>query len=194
MKFFGLISNNAHNKSSKGISNLHIESLTVLCGALNNLLTLVNTLFMSVPKSQVESICRNQYPPRPCGGGWYLIDSKRCAKYVKLSKTYQRAEVIQTPAPVPTLGGHLVSMHNKDDYSNVLCLALRTTNDRKVFWTGAYYSYAWRDRSPFNFNRWFVGQPDKLVDRCVQMNYGDWGSWDNTKCWSKKFFVCARAI
>lgn len=96
------------------------------------------------------------------------------------------------------LRGHLVSMHNSVEYSQVLCLAFRANTHKDHFWIGGrskylWHSFQWTDNTPFHFARWGFMQLDMVSgEECVEMNYKQWGLWNNAVCSGRKYYVCAR--
>ncbi|KAG7219079.1 hypothetical protein INR49_019341 [Caranx melampygus] len=102
--------------------------------------------------------------------------------------------VVLTLVLVHVQAGHLVSMHNVVEYSQVLCLAFRANQRKEHFWIGGrskylWHSFQWTDKTPFEFERWAFLQPDKEPgEECVEMNYETWGYWNNAVCSGRKFY------
>ncbi|KAM3597484.1 uncharacterized protein V6R79_005198 [Siganus canaliculatus] len=165
----------------------------VPAGVLLLVLVLLQDAAADSVTQRVQRNCRTRYPARPCGDGWFRIDVYRCAKYFRVQRTFRDAE-----NHCRSLRGHLVSMHNADEYSQVLCLALRANGHKDHFWIGArskylWHSFQWTDRTRFHFERWALLQPDREPgEECVEMNYGTWGHWNNAICSGRKYYVCAR--
>uniref|UniRef100_A0A3Q3WUP9 C-type lectin domain-containing protein n=1 Tax=Mola mola TaxID=94237 RepID=A0A3Q3WUP9_MOLML len=173
---------------------MNVVSMLQLMEFTYKKLTFANTVQISASQAFVSSTCEAKYPAKPCGDGWYRINSGRCAKYFMDKRTFDDAE-----NHCVSLGGHLVSIHSVGDYSNVLCLALRTTNNGNLFWIGGrgmksdFWNLKWTDGSSFNFYRRNLQQPDNKHESCIQLNYGDWWRWTNDVCSSKRYFVCAKS-
>ncbi|KAF7706246.1 hypothetical protein HF521_019500, partial [Silurus meridionalis] len=76
------------------------------------------------------------------------------------------------------MGGHLASVHNKEEYAFIQGLILKITLSNKLTWIGAnkidtVSIWFWSDGSTFDYTFWSPGQPDNLmVENCLQMNYG----------------------
>ncbi|XP_078017762.1 lectin-like [Epinephelus lanceolatus] len=89
-------------------------------------------------------------------------------------------------------------MHNSVEYSQVLCLAFRANTHKDHFWIGGrskylWHSFQWTDNTPFHFARWGFMQLDMVSgEECVEMNYKQWGLWNNAVCSGRKYYVCAR--
>ncbi|XP_071398659.1 C-type isolectin Sp-CL4-like [Centroberyx affinis] len=146
-------------------------------------------------RSEILGICLRQYPARKCGAPeWYRMSGNRCIKlFWKTREPYIDARRICRKE-----GGDLVSMHNVEEYSQVLCLVARSFKNLLRVWVGGQrgtnYHFKWSDGTPWKFTRWAPRQPDFffLHEFCVEMNYGDWGRWNDNYCMDRKAFVCAR--
>ncbi|XP_040919125.1 neurocan core protein-like [Toxotes jaculatrix] len=144
---------------------------------------------------RIRHNCKTLYPAKPCGDGWFRIDVYRCAKYFWTPRTFRDAD-----NDCRRQRGHLVSMHNAVEYSQVLCLAFRANKRKDHFWIGGrskylWHSFQWTDKTPFEFQRWAFFQPDREPgEECVEMNYETWGYWNNAVCSGKKYYVCARRM
>ncbi|XP_046707149.1 galactose-specific lectin nattectin-like [Silurus meridionalis] len=95
------------------------------------------------------------------------------------------------------MGGHLASVHNKEEYAFIQGLILKITLSNKLTWIGAnkidtVSIWFWSDGSTFDYTFWSPGQPDNLmVENCLQMNYG--GCWNNAPCSYLYSSICAKA-
>ncbi|XP_032364237.1 C-type lectin lectoxin-Lio2 [Etheostoma spectabile] len=171
------------------------------------ILLLVVLMFISDSAAgNPAKMCRTKYPATPCknknlGEGWSQMGDNRCVKaFNKTHFGYHDAEMTCRKFP----NGHLVSIHNEAELNQVECDMYRTTTRKAHYWIGGHrketgqapsktHEYVWTDDSSFGYTNWAAGQPDFRLHKeyCVEMNYRDWGQWNDANCKEKKLFVCA---
>ncbi|XP_068164894.1 C-type isolectin Sp-CL4-like [Antennarius striatus] len=134
--------------------------------------------------------------PQPCENGWSRIDTDRCAKYIKDLQTFSGAE-----DHCHSLGSELVSIHTAKEMFNVLCLTFIPFTPPDTIWIGAKFSrkqglFTWIDGSEFSYTFWHEGEPNNVngMEECIEMNFGRWGKWNDTKCSKNNYFVCAKKM
>ncbi|KAF1393298.1 hypothetical protein PFLUV_G00037280 [Perca fluviatilis] len=167
------------------------------------LLLLVVLMFMwDSAAGDPAEMCKTKYPPTPCkkavGEGWFQMGNNRCVKafYNNQHLTHSDAEMTCRKYP----NGHLVSIHSDDERSQVECAMYRSTTGKAHYWIG-YFRYSngpfsywgWTDDSQVDYSSWAPRQPDaSLFNReyCVEMNYWDWGLWNDAFCSQEKPYVC----
>ncbi|TDH17400.1 hypothetical protein EPR50_G00009510 [Perca flavescens] len=169
------------------------------------LLLLVVLMFMfDSAAGDPAEMCKTKYPATPCkntnlGEGWSQMGNNRCVKafYNTQHLTHSDAEITCRKYP----NGHLVSIHSDVERSQVECAMYRATPGKAHYWIGyylfqsdAYRYWAWTDDSKFDYRSWAPGQPDNSFSNreyCVEMNYWDWGLWNDAVCNQQKPYVCA---
>ncbi|KAI5104165.1 hypothetical protein C0J45_5791, partial [Silurus meridionalis] len=77
-----------------------------------------------------------------------------------------------------TMGGHLASLHNKEEYAFIQGLVLSKTGSNAETWLGATdviqnFVWVWTDGSAFDYYNWSAGQPDNNMqsEHCLEMNF-----------------------
>ncbi|XP_018610475.2 C-type lectin lectoxin-Thr1-like [Scleropages formosus] len=125
---------------------------------------------------------------------WYQISSF-CVKYFSTPANFSDAEFsCRSKAP----GGHLVSVHNDQANTNLLCLVMKYNYTNPRVWLGALElftsnQFIWTDGSEWNFQFWVPGQPDNTANQedCVEMNWKNTGHWNDDRCHVKKSYMCS---
>ncbi|KAM3875361.1 C-type Lectin CRL-like [Diretmus argenteus] len=151
-------------------------------------------------RKDIEKTCKAKFPAKKCsvnlGKDWYKLDGKRCMKLFKDGKSHADAQLACEDEC-----GHLVSMHNNNEFSEVLCLLMREyPKTQPQVWIGGKRQkngkYAWTDGSKFCFKRWTKNQPDfwKKKEECAEMNRGVFGGWNDYQCQMKQAYVCAVTV
>ncbi|KAG9345584.1 hypothetical protein JZ751_008728 [Albula glossodonta] len=125
---------------------------------------------------------------------WYRVGSY-CMKYFNTPLNFSDAEFnCRSKAP----GGHLVSVHDSNANTDLLCIVMKYNASHPRIWMGGMElfmsnKFVWTDGSPWNFQMWVPGQPDNTQNKedCVEMNWGNNGKWNDDRCHLKKTFVCS---
>ncbi|XP_032365691.1 C-type lectin BfL-1 [Etheostoma spectabile] len=165
-------------------------------------------MFMSDSAAgDLAQVCKTIYPVTPCknkklGEGWFQMGSNRCVKAFYNTQHLGHSDAEMTCRKFPN--GHLVSIHNDAEVNQVQCAMYKATTGKAHYWIGAFliddgdfykhnYRFVWTDDSSFGYTNWAGGQPDNARRRehCVEMNYWDWGLWNDANCNENKPYVCA---
>uniref|UniRef100_A0A7I4YRP3 C-type lectin domain-containing protein n=1 Tax=Haemonchus contortus TaxID=6289 RepID=A0A7I4YRP3_HAECO len=99
-------------------------------------------------------------------------------------RNWERAE-----AYCESRGGHLTSIHNKEDIAAIE--ALGDVDECKSFWTAGQCRYeqcSWRDGSSFNLRKG-EGKISNSSYECIYASFKK-GTWGTTGCMTEKCFVC----
>ncbi|XP_028996815.1 type-2 ice-structuring protein-like [Betta splendens] len=127
-----------------------------------------------------------------CSSGWSKYGG-RCFHFVPHRLTWADAE-----KNCRSMGGHLASLRNKEEYLWVQHLIHTQTNSYPATWIGASTlekdtPWFWSDGTSFTFTFWCRGQPDfPEIQRCAQMNYSEIRCWDSVQCEGQRPSVCAK--
>uniref|UniRef100_A0A4W5NU03 Si:dkey-9i23.5 n=1 Tax=Hucho hucho TaxID=62062 RepID=A0A4W5NU03_9TELE len=117
--------------------------------------------------------------PRACDlknyEDWYRLGSY-CVKYYKTLLNFTEAE-LQCRSAAP--GGHLVSVHNDQANTNLLCVVMKSNAKSPRIWLGGFElfksgKFVWTDGSSWNFEAWTPGEPISRWtshEDCVEMNW-----------------------
>ncbi|KAM4611391.1 C-type lectin lectoxin-Thr1-like isoform 1-T2 [Polymixia lowei] len=137
--------------------------------------------------------------PRACSlnayKDWYRMGSY-CIKYFRTPQNFSNAEMnCRSAAP----GGHLVSVHNSEQNSNLLCVVMKFNAHKPRIWMGGFElfqsgRYVWTDASSWNFQAWTPGEPTNRWNNkedCVEMNWSKIGKWNDHSCHLDKPYVCS---
>ncbi|XP_045919987.1 type-2 ice-structuring protein-like [Micropterus dolomieu] len=107
-----------------------------------------------------------------CPRGWTAMNG-RCFFYVARAMSWAVAE-----RNCMSLGGHLASVHNIQEYRKIRAMISRATRNHGETWIGGSDGqqegfWFWSDGSPFSFTPWCRGEPNNSVGRqhCLLMNY-----------------------
>ncbi|PFX30431.1 Macrophage mannose receptor 1 [Stylophora pistillata] len=123
-----------------------------------------------------------------CPSGW-MTNGSFCYKLMSQSKTWTDA---RDTCRSFAANSDLVSVHSTAEneivaslFNGSLYAAWIGLSDR-----GVLYGYAWSDKTPVQFTKWNVQQPDSHQGQqpCVEM-YST-GEWGDTGCYSVKQFIC----
>ncbi|KAL4641710.1 C-type lectin lectoxin-Thr1-like [Arapaima gigas] len=145
----------------------------------------------------VQQYCAN-YFPKACNHknyqDWYQIDSY-CMKYFGTPVNFSDAEF---SCRNKASRGHLVSVHNDQVNTNLLCLVMKYNYTKPRVWLGGLElfksnKFIWTDGSLWNFEFWVPGQPDNTGNEedCVEMNWKNTGHWNDDRCHFLKSYVCS---
>ncbi|XP_048826642.1 lectin-like [Brienomyrus brachyistius] len=146
---------------------------------------------------EARQYCASNFP-KPCGvknfKDWYKV-GPYCAKYFNTPSSFPDAEFA---CRQKAAGGHLVSVHEEQANSDVLCIVMKYNYSSPRIWLGAMElfqskKFIWTDGSLWNFEKWVPGQPDNThnAEDCVEMNWNNTGLWNDDSCERKKNFVCS---
>ncbi|XP_048089838.1 C-type mannose receptor 2-like isoform X1 [Alosa alosa] len=128
---------------------------------------------------------------RTCPGGWSEFGS-RCFQFVHTVTTWAEAE-----RNCVRMGGHLASVHSKDEFLFIQDLIHRLTapSDAPYTWIGGTDAaqedvWVWSDGSRFDYTHWHSAQPDNYYggENCAHIT-GD--SWNDISCESGYPSVCS---
>ncbi|XP_034722961.1 galactose-specific lectin nattectin-like isoform X21 [Etheostoma cragini] len=166
---------------------------------------LLLVVLMSISDSEAGNpaeMCRTKYPATPCrnknlGEGWFQMGNNRCVKaFITPHLGYQDAEVTCRKLP----NGDLVSIHNEVELNQVICAMYKASPVKAQYRIGGFrkqirgvHKWFWMDETNFTYSNWARGQPDfyRYREYCIEMNYSDWGLWNDLNCSDKKPYVCA---
>ncbi|XP_037608451.1 C-type lectin LmsL-like [Sebastes umbrosus] len=157
-----------------------------------------------------EKMCKTKYKT-PCnkdiaGDNWFQMDN-RCVKAFHHTAflSFDDAEEACNQHTSGIYVGHLVSIHSLDELCQVECAMYNEQIGKAHYWIGlkrtkpmkddddADSNLAWTDATKSHYFRWAGGQPDNLggEENCIEMNYGEWGLWNDEDCLQRKAYVCA---
>ncbi|KAI5104719.1 aggrecan core protein isoform X2, partial [Silurus meridionalis] len=97
------------------------------------------------------------------------------------------------------LGGHLVSIHNRNEQELVRALIRAHDYSENLSWIGLSNcekkrSFFWSDGTKYDYAPWAPNEPNFQWDECcVHMNYGDRKGWNDYPCDRIQPFVCAKS-
>ncbi|XP_060781836.1 lactose-binding lectin l-2-like [Neoarius graeffei] len=129
-----------------------------------------------------------------CQFGWVQYN-RHCFIYKATQMTWAFAE-----EHCMDLGGHLMSIHNENDYR--LAKSLIRTHDPKQnpTWIGLsscqeHGKWFWSDGTRLAFTKWNLREPNNLNGECcVHMNHSREKNWNDVPCNIKHPFVCAKKL
>ncbi|XP_038587365.1 type-2 ice-structuring protein-like isoform X1 [Micropterus salmoides] len=128
-----------------------------------------------------------------CSEVWTAFDG-RCFLYVPRSMSWAAAE-----RNCMSMGGHLASVHNIQEYREIQSLILRATQNQGLAWIGGSDAqqdgvWFWSDGKPFSFSYWCPREPNNTGGRqnCLQINHSDKKCWDDMQCDWQLPSVCVR--
>ncbi|XP_032364240.1 C-type lectin BpLec [Etheostoma spectabile] len=146
-------------------------------------------------------MCKTEYPFTPCrknvGEGWAQYAKNLCVKAFFNTPHLSHSDAEMACRKFPK--GHLVSIDNVEENNQVQCAMYRATTGKAHYWIGAFKKldgrtkkWGWTDDNFIRYANWARGQPDNYWFRedCVEMNYWDWGLWNDAYCYEKKPYVC----
>ncbi|XP_056299422.1 C-type isolectin Sp-CL4-like [Pseudoliparis swirei] len=142
---------------------------------------------------ELQSVC-DDFSRVSCGDGWTHIDATRCVKYFQTPKSFDDAEEYCN-----TTGGAIVTFHSPTQMMRATCVTLHDNPEPELFWIGVIRSgegFTYTDGSEFKNSNWYPGQPDNAggQENCVEMNYKDWGLWNDANCAEKNNFMCIKTM
>nr|XP_046229559.1 snaclec 1-like [Scatophagus argus] len=163
------------------------------------LLNLMDSPAQADIRDAIKASCAAKYQPKPCGTDergkeWIRLNDRKCMRMGHSLYDYDRAE----QCCMYHYGGHLVSIHNLEEYNRVLCMLFRENSEEMLpVWIGLKKDedsteYDYTDFSELDFHRWFVTptNTEKGEKVCIRMNYGVWGHWSPLNCSEKLLYVC----
>ncbi|XP_058251799.1 type-2 ice-structuring protein-like [Hemibagrus wyckioides] len=127
-----------------------------------------------------------------CPIGWMMY-GKRCFRYQATSMNWESAE-----KHCQSLGGHLVSIHNENEYQLVKFLIGVHELKQKPTWIGLSgcqqnFKWVWSDDTKVAFTKWNPAEPNRMFGECcVNINSGIKKDWSDMHCIMKYPFVCAK--
>ncbi|XP_059832383.1 lectin-like [Hypanus sabinus] len=127
---------------------------------------------------------------RTCISGWTGYNFT-CLQFINEEKNWIEAEVY---CQVLIPGGHLASIHSKENNDFVLELVQNEGSPHPKIWIGSSDMYedgteCWTDGSRWDYHYWLTGRPI-AGSWCNTMNL-DSGFWSDEECTISKFpFVC----
>ncbi|XP_072232975.1 galactose-specific lectin nattectin-like [Leuresthes tenuis] len=127
-----------------------------------------------------------------CSPGWTNVNG-RCFIYIPKPMSWAQAE-----RNCISMGGHLASVHNAQEYHDIQRLILTATHASKQTWIGGSDAqqngvWLWTDGSSFGFAYWCEGEPNNYRgwQHCLQINYSDSKCWDDQTCSVRLPSVCS---
>ena len=90
-----------------------------------------------------------------------------------------------------TSGGDLASIPDEDTNGFLQTMA---QNYKKV-WVGGHRNgedWVWSDATPWQYENWFVGQPDNLGGDQTHLSFDKSGHWDDDFAFEEKSFLCSK--
>uniref|UniRef100_A0A914NXQ7 C-type lectin domain-containing protein n=1 Tax=Panagrolaimus davidi TaxID=227884 RepID=A0A914NXQ7_9BILA len=144
------------------------------------------------------------YVPKECPPSWVYYETTGFCYKVFENSDWHSAE-----NGCVKNGAHLASIHSLEEAMFVGILAYipgaEQCDGTKQTWIGLYtndngISWQWTDRTPFDYNKWGITQPDlPETQHCAQLfsssNQCNWqlGDFDNFDCYSKlSTYVCKK--
>ncbi|XP_056591562.1 lectin-like [Triplophysa dalaica] len=126
---------------------------------------------------------------------WFKVD-KFCVQYFSKPLNFTDAE-FSCRAKAP--GGHLVSVHSKNDNYDLLAIVTKFNPKNLRIWLGGYEffksgKFLWIDGTFWDYQIWTPGEPNNLfkgVEECVEMNWNHVAKWNDDSCAVKKNYICA---
>ncbi|XP_071315494.1 ladderlectin-like [Trachinotus anak] len=130
---------------------------------------------------------------RGCPAGWTRIQN-RCYRFVPIAHSWSKSE-----KNCLTMGGHLASVHNADQYHAIQRMITEITHGFPNAWLGGTDcqeegTWLWTDGTAFDYRHCGTFNNGWWNQHCLQMNYGDHKCWDDLKCSTKLPSVCARNL
>ncbi|KAI5622204.1 hypothetical protein C0J50_18266, partial [Silurus asotus] len=125
-----------------------------------------------------------------CPFGWVHY-GRRCFTYQANHMDWASAE-----KHCLKLGGHLVSIHNRNEQDLVRALIRAHDYSENLSWIGLSNcekkrSFFWSDGTKYDYAPWAPNEPNFQRDECcVHMNYGDRKGWNDYPCDRIHPFVC----
>ncbi|KAL1282050.1 hypothetical protein QQF64_000853 [Cirrhinus molitorella] len=120
---------------------------------------------------------------------WYKV-GQHCVKYFNKHLNFTDAELsCRVTAP----GAHLVSVHSKM-HNDLLIRIVNPKCNNLSFWLGGFEffetgTFAWTDRSFWNFQVWTCDKLRICANQCVEMKGN--GQWNVNKCSAENNYMCA---
>jgi len=116
--------------------------------------------------------------PKGCPAGWDVLGSN-CYKAFESELNWQDAE-----NHCKGQGGHLASIHSKEENDFVAGLASPFHDEPWLGGTDVTGSWVWSDGSPFSFIAWGPDQPDNAggKEHCLSTNWWGYGNWNDLDC------------
>ncbi|XP_056299423.1 C-type isolectin Sp-CL4-like [Pseudoliparis swirei] len=168
---------------------MHVTVVTAVLLAVG----ILNAVSAQSHTEELEFVCEH-LKRVSCGGGWTHIDATRCVKYFQTPKSFDDAQ-----AHCNSTGSDLVTFKTQQDVGKAVCITLHDNPKPKSFWVGVIRSaegFTYTDGSEVKHAHWSVGQPNNAggQENCVEMNYKDWGLWNDANCAAKHHFMCAKTM
>ncbi|XP_067381243.1 type-2 ice-structuring protein-like [Channa argus] len=135
-----------------------------------------------------DALVKSIEPVRPelinpsCSKGWFKI-SDRCFLYVPKPRSWAEAE-----RNCLTMGAHLASVHNINEYHRIQKKIAAITHDYKETWIGGSNAqqvdvWLWSDGTIFHYSDWCPGKPAVCGSQhCLQMNHEAQKCWNDVEC------------
>ncbi|XP_068423382.1 C-type isolectin Sp-CL4-like [Clinocottus analis] len=164
-----------------------VTAVLLLLGVINS----VVVLSASVPPWEICS----KIPQKPCAvHGWVHYNGKHCMTYVSEKKTFHEAK-----ERCHCMGAELMSIHNEDENNYAMCLSFynHSPSHPVSFWIGGHRSkgeFKFTDGTAFKYTKWAPLEPFNYGGKedCVELNYKDWGLWNDSVCTALNNFVCIK--
>ncbi|XP_060731489.1 lactose-binding lectin l-2-like [Tachysurus vachellii] len=128
-----------------------------------------------------------------CPYGWVNYGN-RCFIYAATRVNWALAE-----ETCQRYGGHLVSIHNENEYQTVKALIRTHEYSDKPTWIGLSgcqqkFKWFWSDATTVTF-KWNHREPNNFFKECcVHINFGKQKDWNDINCKKQYPFVCAKGI
>nr|XP_057944404.1 C-type isolectin Sp-CL4-like [Doryrhamphus excisus] len=130
-----------------------------------------------------------------CGNescGFYRLNEYSCVKVLTMQRTFPNAQ-----RECELANGNLVTVLSQQEQDRLLCMMLKVFPQRLHYWVGALRGedgdFYWVDGSgPVVYGTWGPGQPDSFSpeEKCVWINSGIWGLWNDGPCYEKNSVAC----
>ena len=86
--------------------------------------------------------------------------------------------------------GHLASIPNEE--THLFLKGLGQSLGAKI-WVGGYWNengWHWSDGTPWQYQSWLPGEPNREDQKCIQMFLHNDHRWDDEECWRFQNFFC----
>ncbi|KAM6981560.1 galactose-specific lectin nattectin-like isoform 1-T1 [Tautogolabrus adspersus] len=130
-----------------------------------------------------------------CPSGWTQFEES-CYMFLFSQMDWADAERYCT-----TLGGNLVSVHTKEEYTFLRTTLQAVAGKQLTVWLGGYDAakegvWLWSDGTHFDFKFWGKGEPNNYggIENCMEMNLHGKDFVNDGRCVAKRSFFCEKLL